>query len=348
MVTAALGAWLIGGLFIDGWAHNHQKPETIFTPWHAVLYSGFLASAAFALLLVKRNLRPTDRPSDGVQATQAGWAAVPVGHGLTILGVAIFGVGACSDLAWHSLFGIEVNLAALLSPTHLVMFCGAILVLTGPFRAAWADPSMRAPSLRQFLPALASLTLATALVAFFFQYATPFRRDEYGTWVGAFTAFVTRFPGAADNFREHLQIVGLAAVVITNVVYIAPILLVLRRWRPPFGTATILLGSVTFLVGSIDAFEHPWILAASLIGGMVADVLIAALRPSAARPWAVHATAVLTAGALWASFFALYQAVLGVGWEPELWAGSIVVAMISAAGLSVLAFPPAVPAAALD
>ena len=38
--------WLIVGIFVDGWAHNNDKPETFFTPWHALFYSGFLATAA--------------------------------------------------------------------------------------------------------------------------------------------------------------------------------------------------------------------------------------------------------------------------------------------------------------
>src|SRR5262245_17164104 len=38
--------WLVGGFWLDGWAH-HAVPqlETFFTPWHAALYSGFLALA---------------------------------------------------------------------------------------------------------------------------------------------------------------------------------------------------------------------------------------------------------------------------------------------------------------
>src|SRR6266536_4204640 len=42
LVTLVLTAWLIGGLFLDGWAHNTRPQlETFFTPWHAVFYSGF-------------------------------------------------------------------------------------------------------------------------------------------------------------------------------------------------------------------------------------------------------------------------------------------------------------------
>ena len=41
--TALLLLWLIGGAYLDSWAHYHfgNNLETFFTPWHAVLYSGF-------------------------------------------------------------------------------------------------------------------------------------------------------------------------------------------------------------------------------------------------------------------------------------------------------------------
>lgn len=41
--------------------------------------------------------------------------------------------------------------------------------------------------------------------------------------------------------------------------------------------------------------------------------------------------------------FGSYQLVYGIGWTPELWAGALVLATMSAMGLSVLAFPPALP-----
>jgi hypothetical protein len=42
------GLWTILGLFLDGWAHSHGKPESFFSPWHGVLYSGFFAAAVWA------------------------------------------------------------------------------------------------------------------------------------------------------------------------------------------------------------------------------------------------------------------------------------------------------------
>jgi len=139
LLSVTLGAWLVIGLFIDGWAHNHQRPETIFTPWHAILYSGFVACAAYSRSGCCGAAQPRGRRRD----------SLPPGQGLVLVGVAVFAVGAAGDVVWHSVFGIEVDIAALLSPTHLVMFTGAALLLTGPFRAAWADGSVQAPTLAE-------------------------------------------------------------------------------------------------------------------------------------------------------------------------------------------------------
>ena len=160
VISDLFGAWVIIGLFIDGWAHNHEKPETIFTPWHGILYSGFVVAAWWAVRLARRDQR----------SGQSIWHSAPVGHSLTLVGVIVFAIGATSDMTWHKLFGVEVSLAALLSPTHLLMLTGALLVMTGPFRAGWADGRQQAPSLREFLPTLGSLILVTALVAFFWLF----------------------------------------------------------------------------------------------------------------------------------------------------------------------------------
>jgi len=47
MVTAALCAWVVAGIALDAWAHQTARLETFFTPWHGVLYSGFVALMAW-------------------------------------------------------------------------------------------------------------------------------------------------------------------------------------------------------------------------------------------------------------------------------------------------------------
>ena len=78
-MTIVFGAWLIVGVFIDGFAHNHGAVETFFTPWHAILYSGFLASAAWMTWLLYQSK----------QATGGTWLqSAPTGYGLGLIGVA--------------------------------------------------------------------------------------------------------------------------------------------------------------------------------------------------------------------------------------------------------------------
>jgi hypothetical protein len=51
-VMVALGGWLLGGFYVDGWAQNHLATilESFFTPWHAAFYSGFMAVAGVMAL----------------------------------------------------------------------------------------------------------------------------------------------------------------------------------------------------------------------------------------------------------------------------------------------------------
>src|ERR1700719_1402557 len=104
MVLATI--WGIGGLFLDGWAHAHlPQLETFFTPWHAVLYSGYLAMAATLVIktISNRKLAASGERTSGAipspltlsrnSARGFHWLeAVPAGYGLSLLGVSIFAV----------------------------------------------------------------------------------------------------------------------------------------------------------------------------------------------------------------------------------------------------------------
>ena len=68
-------------------------------------------------------------------------------------------MGGVGDLLWHQVFGIEQGIAALLSPTHLLLFTGVALILLAPFRAAWSSPESPSAGVLGMLPALLSITL---------------------------------------------------------------------------------------------------------------------------------------------------------------------------------------------
>jgi Tol biopolymer transport system component len=165
-LIAVLSAWWLGGLFLDGWAHRHVPAlETFFTLWHAVLYSGFAACALALLVTQARNMR-RGYP----------WRkSLPTGYGLSLAGAAIFLVAGALDLLWHTLFGVERSVEALLSPTHLLLATGGVLLVSGPLRAAWRRILTGARlTWRAGAPALLALLYCYAALGFFTQYAHPF------------------------------------------------------------------------------------------------------------------------------------------------------------------------------
>lgn len=88
VVGVAFGTWLVLGAFLDGWAHTSLRVETLLTPRHAVLYSGFLATAGHTLWSY-----------GGAAGRPAAGRIRFLPHGLALAGVVVFGVGTAADQA---------------------------------------------------------------------------------------------------------------------------------------------------------------------------------------------------------------------------------------------------------
>src|SRR5215831_9575017 len=158
LVTALLGGWFAVGLMLDAWAHNNLPGlETFFTPWHAVFYSGFLATAGWVLWVCRDALRSGAR-GRSARSVVGGIADVPVGYAATLVAIVAFALGAVGDLAWHTAFGIERDIAILFSPTHLILVASMFVIVTTPLRSAWANPDVpHCPGLLRLLPAVLSV-----------------------------------------------------------------------------------------------------------------------------------------------------------------------------------------------
>lgn len=156
-----LGFWLTIGVFLDGWAHNHLPStfETFFTPWHAVFYLGF---AAISILLI----------SKAIKNYIAGFkwpVLLPREYNLSLIGLVIFFVSGLGDLLWHTIFGIEVDVESLLSPTRLMLALGGSIIMCAPFHSLWhRDVKEKPPALAIVL----SLTFFISLLSFMTQFAS--------------------------------------------------------------------------------------------------------------------------------------------------------------------------------
>lgn len=294
--------WVVVGLFLDGWAHNAGKPEDFFTPYHAVLYSGLVVGA----LVYARERHRRRREGLGVDTDR--WM---------LLGFGFFAVAGVGDMIWHTVFGVEEDVAALLSPTHLALMVGGLLLVTGPIRRARQLPDV-AVRWRTFLPVLVAAVLAVSVVAFFLQFLSAFHVHELEAAAG----------GGAGGSLEPLH--GVASVLVTNVLLIGGMAWLLARWpRPPVGTVTAYLTSIALLLSSLLAFEQVVLVGSALAAGVVGDVV---LHRGARRTILLVAVPAV----LWSVWFAVFASVWGLGWEVEIWTGTIVFAVLTGVGFEVV------------
>lgn len=350
VVSILVGTWLAVGLFVDGWAHNTIRAslETFFTPWHALLYSGFLATATWYLGLVVRGMRQGAHARSDHQPPFAfdtsspvrsdGWFAIarnglegriPVGYGWGVVGTFLFALGGLGDMAWHIAFGIEQGVDALFSPTHLVLAVGLITILGAPFRAQWRAPSATvAPRLGEVLPAIASVSLVASVIAFFFMHAWPTIRPFH---VGR---PASPFAYMGGDVRAAAITAGTGGMLIMTLVMVGALLWTITRWRVPFGTATIIFGTVATLMSGIGAFAQWQLLFSQICAGVVADVLAWRLDPSPERPGTFRTYALLVAFALWGAVFVTDFATRGLGWSREVNGGAVVWCCLTAVGLA--------------
>jgi hypothetical protein len=306
--VAFFGSWAILGLYLDGWAHIHDKPETFFSPWHGVLYSGVGAAVAWFMFREYVLRKPS-----------------VISERLLTIGFTIFAVGAGLDFAWHEIFGIEVDLEALLSPTHLMLLTGGTVMLSYPVRAAAARASGRQTSFGRFFPALASLTLTALLVQFFTQYLSAFRFDGLFQTQG----------------QDIWEVTVIAAVFVTNAIILGATFIAVRRWDTPFGAFTFMYTTMAFAFTGMLEFDVVFHVPAAAVAGLVTDVLADRLRPSVERRNQALVFACVVPLVIWSAWLVAIHASQGVRWSVDLWAGTVYLTVLEGLGLALLAFPRA-------
>ncbi len=316
-----LGFWFAGGVFIDGWAHNHLDSalETFFTPWHAMLYSGFTVCAIALLAYAWKH-----------RAGRTFFATVPKGYGPSLLGVFIFAIGGGADMVWHIVFGIEKDIEALLSPTHLLLAIGGALMLSGPLRAAWYRRGELGTKISAWLPAALSITFTLSLLAFMTQFAHPVRITAAGVAPGKMLV-------------DWYQARGISGFLLQTMLLTGFVLFAVRRWggKLPFGFFTLIFGLNTYGM-TLMSGEYQLVYGA-IVAGLLIDVRLRVLRPSIEKPTSLRVFAFSVPATYMLTYFLTLMLTSTIWWSIHLWAGSIVMAGAGGLLMSYLVLPPRVP-----
>lgn len=322
-VMMSLSVIFLGGLYLDGWAHNHNRvDESFFTVWHAFFYAGF---ALVALLLigtmVVNRLRglPWQR-------------TLPQSYQASLLGVLIFATGGVGDLIWHELFGIEKDFEALLSPTHLLLGLGLGLVVTGPLRAAWHRPGHQS-TWRTMTPALLSLAALISNLTFFMMFSHPIFSSTGG-----------RFHREFNN--EVGTVAGVLGLMIIGAILVGPVLLALRRWTLPAGSLTLIWGinTVAMTILGYDEVYMRSMALAMILAAMLMDFLLWYSESRLDAAIRLRLFALLAPILLFSAYYLVLLATEGTRWSVHTVTGSLAMAGIVGWLISYLVLPPTIPA----
>jgi hypothetical protein len=203
--------------------------------------------------------------------------ALPSGYLPALVGIGIFSVGGVFDLVWHTLFGVEANIQALLSPSHLMLASGSFLFVSAPWRAIWGRQDVT--KWRTLLPAILSMAATLSLLTFFTQYANFASRPQT----------LIDIPPGVDSF--YFSVYGIMSLLIPSILGMSVVLFALRRWTLPTGTVTLIWTiNIVLMIWLRFRFVSgvlPALLAVP-VGALLADFFLWRFKPLIDRPTALR------------------------------------------------------------
>jgi hypothetical protein len=322
-LAAIGGCLLMVGIFMDGWAHSHDRTDaSFFTPWHGVMYLAFVLLAIIVI---------------------GGKSDSPTAYRPARVGVVLFGLGGALDLVWHEVFGVEASVEASLSPPHLILASGCFLMVTGPIAAAWLRSDVRL-RWREGWPAMASLYAMLAIPAFMTQWGHPLINEWAATPSIDPVTLAADIAAAPQDVRnligEALAItrpgLGIASVVLQTAILASGIALAVARWRIPRAGITAVL---TLYMASIAVLHDTYrLIPLAVAAGAAGDLVLAASSmrggPSTLSGGAGALRVMATAAAVSVTLFGGHLWLLAradrMGWSPTLASGAVGASLITA------------------
>ncbi|MBT2517232.1 hypothetical protein J7E29_07290 [Streptomyces sp. ISL-90] len=311
-VSAVLGLVVVSAVYADGRAHIMGLPDSFFTPWHAFLYGGLALLVLWLAVMSLRASRRSGSPRIVV---------IPAGYGFATVGAALFAIGGVADMIWHVIFGVEFGIDALLSPSHLLLFVGGSLLLSGPFLAFRRGET--AP-LAARIPALLAVVGITGVAAFALTFLSAFVTE-------APTIPLSHAPEGTEQHvvSEGLASAGLGSFILTSLVLVIPAISLLRTraWFP--GALTVLVTAIAGMASALTGFQTLGSsVVAAFVSAVVLDLVVVGFRQRASE----RAMELIVASALpllvWTGQLIAIAARLGLDWSPAMSSGVVLMSAL--------------------
>lgn len=266
--------------------------EDFLAGWHLVLYGG-VAGVALVLGLLALQEGP-DAPGRRLPSAAGG--------------LALLTLGGILDALWHEAFGVEAAFTALVSPPHLVVLLGLVLLMVAPIGALARE---REPLDRPRSVILAlSVTSLLLVISLFTGYLTPLIGGSE-LQAGAYVE-----PLVGTSFLDIDTARGLATVLWFSALTSLAVVVTRTRVAPLPGTWTVAFG-----VLGLAPLIATGTTALPLTLGLLALGAVTDLTSRRGRP---HPVATGLAGAaMWAVVFGVIGLRGDLVWLRELWMGAI-------------------------
>lgn len=331
--TVFAAIWGVGGV-VDTRYHAHSgfEIESFLTLTHAMLYGGVTGLVLVIAAYLFEGWRLGER--------RRRW--LPPGYPFVLGGALAFMAFGVLDALWHETFGFEVDLEALVSPTHVALVVARMVSMVG---LLWAALEYRRGFIgvrrvvgRADIPAALAVAFLFGMVSWLLSYSQPFVID-----------YPAAEPSAADiHFVEGIdrdqftaRIAGTTGLFFHSALLSLFLVAMLRRLAMPVGAILI----VMIYNGALQVFiTDMWsYLPAVLLGALVGEAIWARLggmRAEGARHgyWLLGAAVPFAQAA---GYFGIMMLGGGIAWTIHLWAGAPFMAALYGLVAAAVLVPPA-------
>ena len=329
LAAAALVAGVDVGAFVDANWHIHYgfTTDNFLTPTHYLLHGAWLSICALVIGYLVLAARA------GVPMRQA----LPAGYGWLAAGAAMWGITGIGDLLWHNAFGLEANVNAVYTPSHLGLNLSEAVMVFAVIRHSLYRRLAFGRSFTSEGPLTLAVAVLLAGAMWIMWYSDPLSND-----FAAGGAMVRGLPSmeGVQFTGPTADIAGMSGIILTAFIQMALVLFALRNLGLPVGGITFVIGwHALFKAWCVGTLAYaPAFIAAAIVG----DVLWSrARRAHEPRTGAYRLIGAIVPAVGIALYFATIVLVVGgVVWPTHLWAGAIALSALTGLVVSWIIVPP--------